>query len=59
MQYDLAVVTTTTTNWRVRKILIDYGSSVDVLYWSTFQKFDIPSTLIELYLVLTLRYGRE
>lgn len=41
-QDDSVVITATIANWRVHKILIDQGSSTDVLYWSTFQKLNAP-----------------
>jgi len=48
-QDDPIVVTTTIANWRVHKILIDQGSSIDVLYWSTFIKLKIPESAIQAY----------
>jgi len=48
-QDDSMVVTTTIANWRVHKILIDQGSSADVLYWSTFKKLKIPESCIQTY----------
>jgi len=48
-QDDLMVVTATIANWRVNKILIDQGSSADVLYWSTFIKLKIPKSAIQAY----------
>jgi len=46
---DLVIVTATIANWQVRKVLINWGRFVEVLYWSTFQKLDIFTTLIESY----------
>jgi len=43
------VITTTIANWKVHKILIDQGSSADVLYWLTFLKLDVPESAIQAY----------
>jgi len=45
-QDDPVVVTATIANWRVHKILIDQGSSTDVLYWSMFLKLNVPETTV-------------
>jgi len=43
------MVTATIANWKVDNILIDQGSSADVLYWLTFQKLNVPETVIQSY----------
>ena len=43
------VVIARIANWRVHKILINQGSSTDVLYWSTFKKLKIPESSIQAY----------
>jgi len=43
------VVTATIANWRVHKILIDQGSSIDMLYWLTFLKLNVPESAIQAY----------
>lgn len=37
-------------NWDVRKVLIDEGSSCDILFWSTFQRLDVSHMLVKPYL---------
>jgi len=43
------VITATIANWRVHKILIDQGSSIDILYWLTFLKLNVPESAIQAY----------
>ena len=38
---DALVVTLTIANHNVHHILVDNGSSIDILYWSTFKKLDL------------------
>jgi len=37
-QDDHMVITMEVENFAVKKVLIDQGSSVDILYWKTFNK---------------------
>jgi len=46
---DPIVIKITIANWQVRKILIDHGSYVDVLYRSTFQKLHVDPSYIKSY----------
>ena len=48
-QDDSVVVTATIANWRVHKVVVDQGSSADVLYWSTFLKLNIPVSAVQPY----------
>jgi len=43
------VITVQIENFSVMKSLIDQGSLVDVLYWSTFKKLCIPENEIQPY----------
>jgi len=43
------VITVQIENFSVMKTLIDQGSSVDVLYWSTFKKLCIPDSEVQPY----------
>ncbi|KAG5010118.1 hypothetical protein AAZX31_07G149400 [Glycine max] len=49
MQEDLMVITMEVDNCMVMKTLINQGSSVDILYWPTFQKLEIPEAEIKPY----------
>ena len=48
-QDDPMVITVEIENFSVMKTLVDQGSSVDVLYWSTFKKLCIPDSEIQPY----------
>ena len=41
-QDDPMVITVDIENFAVKKVLVDQGSSVDILYWETFKKLQIP-----------------
>ena len=53
------VVIARIANWRVHKILINQGSSTDVLYWSTFKKLKIPESSIQAYSEPLLGFARH
>jgi len=53
------VVTSTITTWRVQKVLIDQGSSADVVFWSTFLRLQLPPTFIKSYLEPLLGFVGE
>ncbi|XP_017428574.1 uncharacterized protein LOC108336614 [Vigna angularis] len=40
------VITTEIARYDVSKVLVDQGSSVNILYWSTFKKMDLSEDLI-------------
>ena len=41
-QDDPMVITVEVESFAIKKVLIDQGSSVDILYWKTFNKMQIP-----------------
>ena len=43
------VITVDINKFAIIKVLVDQGSSVDILYWRTFQKMRIPETKIQPY----------
>ena len=36
-------------NYAVKKVLVDQGNSVDILYWATYQKLQLPDTAMVPY----------
>lgn len=53
------VITTTIANWRVKRVLIDQGSSTDVLFWLVFKKIEVPNSHIQSYMDLLLKFAVE
>jgi len=43
------VITVELENYAVKKVLIDQGNSVDILYWTTYQKLQLPTTAMVPY----------
>jgi len=43
------VITVELENYAVKKVLIDQGSSVDILYWTIYQKLQLPTTTMVPY----------
>ncbi|XP_068475223.1 uncharacterized protein [Phaseolus vulgaris] len=48
-QDDLMVITVEIDKFAIAKLLVDQGSSVDILYWETFKKMKIPEAEIQPY----------
>ena len=48
-QDDLMVITIELENFVVKKVVIDQGSLVDMLYWTTYQKLQLPIEAMVLY----------
>jgi len=48
-QDDPMVITVEIENYAVKKVLVDQGSSVDILYWATYQKLQLPNTAMVPY----------
>jgi len=43
------VITIEIDKFAITKVLVDQGSSMDILYWKTFKKMRIPETEIQSY----------
>jgi len=54
-QDDSVVITATIANWRVHKILIDQGSSADVL----FHKLNVPESAVKSYIEPLLGFAGQ
>jgi len=48
-QDDPMVIIVEIKNYAVKKVLVDQGSSVDILYWATYQKLQLPDTAMVPY----------
>jgi len=48
-QEDPIVITEEIDKFTITKVLVDQGSSVDILYWMTFKKMRIPKLEIQPY----------
>jgi len=48
-QDDPMVITVEIKNYAVKKVFIDQGSSVDILYWTTYQKLQLLNTAMVPY----------
>ena len=46
---DLVVISVVTAGRKVHRVLVDQGSSVDVMFWSTFNKLQLSPDLLRLY----------
>ena len=58
-QDDLMVITVELENCAVKKVLIDQGNPVDILYWTTYQKLQLPPTAMVPYDEPIYRFSRE
>lgn len=45
-QDDPMVITAIIARYSISKVLVDQGSSTNILYWKTFQQMDIPDDMI-------------
>ena len=50
---DALVVTMTVANHAIHRILVDNGSSTDILYWSAFQQMGIDQDWIKPLVLLS------
>ena len=53
------VVSIIITNFMVSKVLINQGSSTNILYWKTFQKFEVSPTTVYLHVSPLLSFASE
>ena len=53
------VITVELENYAVKKVLINQGNSVDILYWATYQKLQLPTTVMVPYDELIYGFSRE
>jgi len=42
-QDDPMVITVDIESYAIKKVLIDQGNSIDILYWATYQKLQLPN----------------
>ncbi|KAG4906725.1 hypothetical protein JHK82_055371 [Glycine max] len=58
-QDDLMVFSIVSVNFMVSKVLIDQGSSTNILYWKTFQRLEVSSNTVQPYSRPLLGFARE
>ncbi|XP_014511777.1 uncharacterized protein LOC106770485 [Vigna radiata var. radiata] len=58
-QDDPMVITARITQYDVSKVLIDQGSSVNILYWSTFQKMEFLEDVVAPFNEQILGFAKE
>jgi len=58
-QDDAMVIIVEIDKFAITKVLMDQGSSVDILYWRTFKKMRIPETEIQPYDEQIVRFSSE
>ncbi|XP_027932707.1 uncharacterized protein LOC114188309 [Vigna unguiculata] len=58
-QDDPIVITVELKNYAVKKALFDQGNSVDILYWMTYQKVQLPTTAMVPYDEPIYGFSRE
>ena len=58
-QDDPMVITLEIENYAAKKVLVDQGSFVDILYWATYQKLQLLNTAMVLYEELIYGFSGE
>jgi len=58
-QEDLMVITVNIDNFSIMKMLVDQGSSVDILYSKTFQRMKIPKEEMKSYNDQIFEFSRD
>jgi len=53
------VITVEIDKFAITKVLVDQGSSMDILYWRTLQKMRIPESEIQPYDEKIVRFSSE
>jgi len=53
------VITVDIDKFTIAKVLVDQGSSVDILYSETFKKMQIPETKVQPYDEQIVGFSRE
>jgi len=54
-----SVITVDIDKFAIAKVLVDQGSSIDILYWETFKKMWIPETEVQPYDEQIVGFSRE
>ena len=52
---DPVVISVVTAGRKVHRVLVDQGSSADVMFWSTFNKLQLSPDMLRPYIVMRIK----